>query len=191
MSPLDCRMPGDITVLLNRMSTGDQDAQAELMELVYPELSRLARRQRRRSDPMATRTTGLVNEAYLRLVGRGADYADREHFLAVAATAMRHVLVDHARSRQRLKRGGDRRSTTLGDGPAVMNDLDLVLAIHEALDGLGAIDPRLVQVVECLYFAGLTGEETADALGVSLRTVRRMWRAAQTWLRRELDDSVT
>ena len=128
--------------------------------------------------------TALVNEAYIRLVdGKAVEWHDRAHFLAVAAMAMRHILVDHARERQALKRGGERQRVDLDENAlAVEHQSQEVLELDEALMGLARIDARLAQVVECRFFGGLTEEETAEALGVTARTVRRDWTKAKALL---------
>jgi RNA polymerase sigma-70 factor, ECF subfamily len=132
-----------------------------------------------------------VHEAYLRLVDQDqASWQDRAHFLAVSAMAMRQILIDYARRRQRQKRGGAWLQTSLGEGTAaVHHDIEQVLAIDRALERLGAVAPRLVKVVECRYFAGYSEQETAEALGVSLRTAQREWLKARAWLREALEQA--
>lgn len=167
------RSPQEVTQLLAAWSNGDQAALDELMPLVYAELRRLARRYMNRESPGHTlQTTALVNEAYLRLVdAREVRWQNRAHFFAVAAQMMRRILVDFARSRQNLKRGGDVQQVSL----------------DEALSTLAALDPRQAQVVELRFFGGLSNEETAEVLKVSVGTVRRDWSLAQAWLYRELN----
>lgn len=164
----------------------DREAFDRLVGLLYRDLRRVAHRQLRRLRPGDTLdTTGLVNEAYLKMVG-GQDYESRAHFLNASARAMRHILVNAARSKLSLKRGGGQRPDTLVEeaiGDRVR--LEHVLAVHRGLDGLAEVDERLCRVVECRYFAGMTELETATALGVSDRTVRRDWLRARAWLRRE------
>jgi RNA polymerase sigma factor (TIGR02999 family) len=135
-------------------------------------------------------TTALVHEAYLKLVDQSrAGWNDRSHFLALASLAMRHVLVDRARERDTLKRGGERRRITLDDAElAVDADADVLLQLNDALDRLAAFEPRLAQVVECRFFGGLTDAETAEALGLTSRTVQRDWVKARVLLRRALED---
>jgi RNA polymerase sigma factor (TIGR02999 family) len=135
-------------------------------------------------------TTALVHEAYLKLVDQSrAGWSDRSHFLALASLAMRHVLVDRARERDTLKRGGERRRITLNDAElAVDADADVLLQLNDALDRLAAFEPRLAQVVECRFFGGLTDAETAEALGLTSRTVQRDWVKARVLLRRALED---
>lgn len=186
-------MPGGVSSVpidagVDRLSNRD-DLRA-LMPRVYDELKRLARRERRRRTPSSLVTTALAHEAYLRL-DRGADargYSSRQHFLASAAQAMRHVLVDAARRRMARKRGDGRRDETLDEhllGADTAHAAD-VLAIDQTLARLSAIDPRLGQVVECRFFAGLTEAETGEALGISARTVHRDWLRARAWLARRL-----
>jgi RNA polymerase sigma-70 factor, ECF subfamily len=187
----------DVTALLRAWGQGEQTALHELLPLVYGELRRQAARRLRAQPPGHTlQATALVHEAYLRLVDRdtaGTDWQDRSHFFAVAARAMRSVLVDHARARRAAKRGGGARALTLetADASGALADrssdpgLD-VEALDEALTRLAALDPRQARVVELRYFGGLSIEETAQALGVSHATVEREWRTARLWLRREL-----
>lgn len=182
-------MAGDITELLQAHGAGGRQALSRLVPLVYDDLRRIARAQMRRTARGATLDTGaLVHEAYVKLVDqRRATWNDRRHFFAVASLAMRQVVVDHARSRGRRKRGGGELPVTLDDAPeTAARDLDQVLAVDEALTRLEAVDPRLVRIVECRYFAGLSEQETADALDIALRTVQREWFKARAWLRSEL-----
>jgi RNA polymerase sigma factor (TIGR02999 family) len=179
-------MSQDITRLLR----GGAASEAELWSLVYGELKSLARavlRGRRR--PGAPQTTTLVHEAYLRLVGADADdWNDRQHFYAIAARAMRFVLVDDARRRLAGKRGGGSTGQALTDGLAervggpLEHRAEEVLAVHQALDRLGAVNPRHVRLVELRYFSGFSVDETAEALGLSRPTVVRDWRAVRLWL---------
>ena len=164
---------------------GSPGAFDRLVALVYEDLRRIARRQLGRLRPGYTlNSTGLVHEAYLKMVDQSrASWQDRSHFFAVSARAMRQILVDHARRRGRLKRGGDRKLTELDEAMTpVAADADQILLIHEALDRLTTVDGRLTQVVECRFFAGYSEEETAEILGVSSRTVRRDWLRARAWL---------
>jgi RNA polymerase sigma-70 factor, ECF subfamily len=182
-------VPGDVTELLDAHGRGEAGAFDALVTLVYQDLRRIARGQRRRvgaDDSM--QTTALVHEAYLKLSDHErAAWAGRGHFLAVAAVAMRQILVDHARHRLRKKRGGGAIQTSL-DGAmlAVEQDAEHVLAIDQALRALGEHDPRLVRVVECRYFGGFSEQETAAALNISLRTAQRDWLKARAWLRTAL-----
>ncbi|MDF1505980.1 ECF-type sigma factor [Roseisolibacter sp. H3M3-2] len=172
-----------------RPGKGDGSLDA-LVAAHYPELLAIARRERRRAAGGATLDTGaILHEAFLRLARRReARWEDRPHFLAAASGTMRHVLVDHVRRRRAAKRGGTRVAVTLGDDVGVVDARDdALLALDEALDRLGAVAPRLARVVECRYFGGLTEVETAEALGVTERTVRRDWIKARGWLRASLD----
>lgn len=182
-------MSREITRLLRAGSA----AEAELWPIVYGELKTLARavlRSRRR--PGGPQTTTLVHEAYLRLVGLDAGtWNDRRHFYAVAARAMRFVVVDDARRRLSGKRGAGRAGVTLSDEAAEVADplgrrAEEVLAVHQALDRLGEVNPRHVRMVELRYFSGFTVDETAEALGVSAATVSRDQVLARAWLNREL-----
>jgi RNA polymerase sigma factor (TIGR02999 family) len=174
-----------VSAALQAYRQGSPGAFDRLVALVYEDLRRIARRQLGRWRPGYTlNSTGLVHEAYLKLVDQSrASWQDRSHFFAVSARAMRHILVDHARGRSRLKRGGDRKLTALDEAmTSVAADADSILLIHDALDRLSTVDPRLTQVVECRFFAGYSEEETAEILGVSARTVRRDWLRARAWL---------
>jgi RNA polymerase sigma factor (TIGR02999 family) len=178
--------PQEISRLLIAWSDGDHTALDELMPLVYEELRHIARRYKRDGNH-TLQTTALVHEAFLRLAGNGGkQWQNRAHFFGVAAQAMRHILVDHARARCASKRGGNARSASL--------DLDLLsqvraaslVALDDALSALADVAPRQSRVVELRYFGGLSIEETARVLGVSPETVTRDWRMAKSWLLREL-----
>jgi RNA polymerase sigma factor (TIGR02999 family) len=178
-----------ITQLLQSWHQGDQGAIEKLVPLVYGELHRLAQRYMsdERSDH-TLQTTALVNEAYLRLVhSEHANWESRTHFFGVCAQVMRRILVDWARSRQALKRGGEVHALDLHEALAVAKQpgTDLV-AIDDALIALAAVDPRKGQVVELRFFGGLSVKETAEVLKVSPETVQRDWKLAKSWLRREL-----
>jgi RNA polymerase sigma factor (TIGR02999 family) len=178
-----------LTELLRAHGRGDRSAFDRLVPLVYEDLRRVARAQLRRLRAGETLdTTALVHEAYVRLVDQtAANWQDRGHFLAVAAIAMRQILIDHARQRARQKRGGDRQRTDLNEGHLSIDaDAEALLDLDRALRALGETDGRLVRVVECRYFAGYSEQETAEALGVSLRTAQRDWLKARAWLRRAL-----
>ena len=179
----------EVTALLMAWRGGDEDALARLTPIVYDELHRLAGRYMRREQAGHTlQTTALLNEAYIRLVGSSrVRWQNRAHFYAVAAQLMRRVLVDFARGRRYKKRGGDWHQVTLSEGILVgsQGDPDLV-AVDEALDRLGQLDPRKARVVELRFFGGLSLEETAEALNVSTDTVGRDWTAAKAWLTHEL-----
>jgi RNA polymerase sigma factor (TIGR02999 family) len=177
---------GEVTRLLALAQEGDRQAVDRLFPLVYDELRRLARGQLHRSfSPPTLQATGLVHEAYLKLVGGAPLHAEnRAHFLAIAGRAMRQVLVDHARQRSTKKRGGDWAPTTLMDGHrAVEVDFTEMLALNEAIESL---DARQRQIVEARFFAGLEETEIATLLGVSERTVRREWVKARAWLVRAM-----
>ena len=181
-------MTADVTRLLDAWRAGDAEALQRLVPLVYDELKAVARRQLRFAGRDGTLdTTALVHEAYLKLVGgAGASLQGREHFFAVAASAMRQVLVDHARRRAATKRGGAAaaggRRDEAAPEPAATDALTRLLAIHEALAQLEGVDPRLVRVVELRVFAGLSVEESARVLQLSTATVKREWRKARALL---------
>jgi len=180
------------TQLLARARAGVPEAREELLELVYDELRRIARGQLRRRNGTSLVTTELVHEAFLKLYsGLGVDAKDRAHFLAVAATAMRQILIDHFRARQADKRGSGVKATTLETfhGVSLEERGSMVLAVHDALERLAQFDPRLGKIVECRFFGGMTEGEIAEALGISKRTVSREWRQAKAWLARELGAS--
>jgi RNA polymerase sigma factor (TIGR02999 family) len=183
--------PGDVTQALARLREGDERAADALMPLVYEELRRLASRYLHDEGPGHTlQTTALVHEAYLRLVDRDqAEVADRAHFMALAARAMRRILVDHARGRKTAKRGGDRQRVPLDDAVALFesHSADL-LELDEALAQLGADNPQQARIVELRFFGGLTTAESAEVLGVSIRTIEREWRYARVKLHRALTD---
>lgn len=180
-------MPGstsEVASLLEAWRNGDPNAPAKLMPLVYDELRRIARRYMAKERTGHTlQTTALVNEAYLKLARQEAiQWKDRVHFFALAAQAMRLLLVDHARRRGRIKRrGGPSRLAV--DQPLPNSDEGVdVLALHDALDRLAAIDPRKSQLVELRYFGGLNVDEIAEALGIAPITVKREWAKAKAWL---------
>lgn len=184
---------GEVTRLLRVARHGDPVALDRVYELVYVELRRIAAaRLRAERDGHTLQPTALVNEAYMKLAASpGADVQDRPHFLAVAARAMRQVLVDHARRRDAAKRGAGAAPATLtGRGLSSPDpsglDSDELLALDDALDRLDAIDSRLRQVVELRFFGGLTDTEVGDVLGVTRRTVQRDWTRARAWLYGEL-----
>jgi RNA polymerase sigma factor (TIGR02999 family) len=178
----------EITVLLERARAGDRSAWNEVIELLYEDLKRLAR-VRAESAGGTLNATGLVHECYMRLAQAGseADVVDRGHFLALAARVMRQVIVDHARKRLADKRGGRDERTTLSalDTNADI-EADNLVGIDAALERLATIDPRFVQLIECRVFGGLSEEETAIALDLTLRTTQRLWRKAREALRRLL-----
>ena len=179
----------DVTDLLIDWGQGDQEALNKLMPLVYDELHRLASRYLRHERRGHTlQTTALVHEAYLKLVDQShANWQNRVQFFAAAAKVMRHVLVDYARSRRALKRGGDYCRLSLDEAAISSEEKDAdLLSLNEALNTLAAIDAQQSRVVELRVFGGLTVEETAEALGISPRTVKREWSMAKAWLHRQL-----
>jgi RNA polymerase sigma factor (TIGR02999 family) len=177
---------GDITTLLHQAKGGNAQALAELFEALYPELRRIARQRLARDDRgTLLDTTALVHECFLKFAGaERVQPADRAHFLAYSATAMRSIVVDFARARQAERRGGGLRALTLDS--ALVDGLpageDEVLGVHEALDELAALDARMARVVEMRYFGGLADAEIAEALEVGVRTVRRDWEKARLLL---------
>lgn len=179
----------DVTDLLIEWGKGDQEALNQLMPLVYHELHRLASRHLRHERPGHTlQTTALVHEAYLKLVDqRNMTWQNRVQFFAASAQVMRHILVDHARSRKALKRGGENLRFSLDEAKvsAEENDADL-LSLTDALNSLAIIDPQQSRVVELRVFGGLTVEETAEALRISTRTVKREWSMAKAWLHKQI-----
>jgi RNA polymerase sigma factor (TIGR02999 family) len=176
----------DVTQLLDAAAAGDPKAAAELLPLVYDELRKLAAARMAAEAPGQTlQATDLVHEAYLRLVGGdpGQPWNGRGHFFAAAAEAMRRILVEAARRRATRKRGGDRQRFDLGDLPIPSDDRAAdVVALDEVLDRLAAEEPEAAAVVKLRYFVGLTAEQAADALGISLRTANRHWAYARAWL---------
>ena len=186
-----------VTVLLDRARTGDAAAFDRLVGQLYGELHAIARAQRRRLGASETvNTTAVVHEAYAKLGGRGdgagIDFADRTHFFRVAARAMRDVIVDYARARHAGKRGGTGRALSLDEaGPvAAAGSFDPaeILSVDSALAALETLDAESARVVELRYFAGMSVEETADALGLSPSTVKRRWTVARAWLYQRLAD---
>lgn len=179
----------EITARLRAAGQGDREALDEVFALVYDELHRRARAQRRRwSGDQTLDTTALVHEAYLKLVDQSrAEWNDRAHFLAVAARAMRHVLVNYAEQRRAAKRGGGAPHVPLDENNPVSEETaDEVIALHEALERLADVSERQARVVEARFFAGLSIEETAAALDISPATVKRDWQLASAWLHREI-----
>ena len=179
----------DITGLLLDWGNGNKAALDRVIPLVYQELRRLAHRQMRRERTGDTlQTTALINEAYLRLV----DYVrvrprDRAHFFAIAAQAMRRILIERARSRRSAKRGSGAQKVSLDEAAAVSNERAAELVtLDDALTNLASIDPRKVEIVELKYFGGMTIEEAAETIGVSTPTVERDWHLAKIWLHREI-----
>lgn len=179
----------EITVLLVDWSNGNELALEQLMPLVYDELRRMARGYMRQQPSGHTlQTTELIHEAYLKLANKDIqNWQNRAHFFGVAASAMRHILVDHARSKSRQKRGGWQERVTLTDAThGSTGNSDEIVALDDALKNLAGLDERKSRVVELKYFGGLTLEEIAEVLKISTDTVKRDWRFARTWLLREL-----
>lgn len=179
----------DVTRRLRLAREGDKDALNEVFDLVYEELFRLAKGHRRRwSGDRTMDTVALVHEAYLKLVNQeNPDWNDRGHFLAVAARAMRHLLLNYAERRRAGKRGGGQQPIPLEEfNPVAEEVADEVLALNECLQRLATVSPRQVSVVESRFFLGLSIQETAEALSVSPATVKRDWQLASAWLQREI-----
>ena len=182
--------PENITGLLLKWSGGDATALEQLMPLVYDELRRLAVRYlRRERDNHSLQPTALVNEAYLRLVDQQkVEWQSRAQFYGLAARVMRNILVDHARSRQAAKRGGEQfRVSFDGDQQGIVVPEIKFLAVHEALERLTIFDAQKAQIVELRFFGGLSIEETAEVLGIGHATVERDWKLARAWLRLQLE----
>jgi RNA polymerase sigma factor (TIGR02999 family) len=179
----------NITELLVGYGQGDKEALDQLMPIVYEELRRQAARYLRKERPGHTlETTALIHEAYVRLVDqRHVQWQNRAHFFGIAAQLMRRILVDHARTKKRVKRGGSDIKVSLADANIAVKGQDLdVVALDEALERLARIDEQQSRVVELRFFSGLSVEETAEVLGISKATVKRDWSMAKAWLHREL-----
>ena len=180
---------GDITRLLHRVSANGGEGVDELLEVVYAELRRQAARYLRRERKNHTlQPTALVNEAFMKLIDqRNVQWQNRAHFFGIAAQAMRRIVIDHARARQRVKRGGVQQAVTLDEAMIASESRSIdVLALDEALSRLAALDPRQAKIVELRYFAGLSVEETAEVTGLSPTTIKREWAMARAWLHAEL-----
>lgn len=179
-----------LTAILQRVAVGEEGAWDQALERVYPKLHDMAHRlMRDQSGGHTLQTTALVHEAYLKLLGAGTEWETRRHFERVAARAMRHVLVDHARAKQAEKRGGAQRKRVLLTDEVVRDDeggLD-ALALNDALERLQELDPDAAQVAELRCFGGLQHDEIAQVVDCSERTAERRWRFARSWLRKELD----
>ncbi len=189
--PLDVPARKEVTQLLREISHGDDAALRDVMPLIYEELYQLAHRHLQGERAGHTlNTTALVHEAYLKLVSyehRGTQWQSRSYFFAVASGAMRRVLVDHARRRNRAKRGGDWKRVPLRESLLVVDDQPAqLLALDEALDRLAQIDERQARIVECRFFGGLNIDEIAEVLAISPATVKRNWSMARAWLFREI-----
>ncbi len=181
--------PEDVTELLARLSSGQNEVSARVIALVYAQLRQLAGRCMRGERPSHTlQATALVNEAYLKLIGqRDVHWQSRSHFFAIAAQVMRRILLDYAREHRAFKRGGDKFRVTLDDGLLIQEDrLESILILDESLGRLAAIDPEQSRLVELRFFAGLTVEETAEVMGISTATVKREWSHAKAWLHRNM-----
>jgi RNA polymerase sigma factor (TIGR02999 family) len=185
--------PPEITQLLAQWNAGDNQAFESLFPLLYPTLSRLANRElRKEREGHTLQTTALVNEAFIELAGqRRVLFETRGHFLAVAAFVMRRILTEHARSRAAAKRGGGNALLTLQDPDGLESDAGLaeITAVDAALEVLEKVDARAARVVVLRFFGGLSHEETAEALGISVITVKREWASAKAWLKQELSPS--
>ena len=185
--------PPEITQLLAQWNAGDKLAFESLFPLLYPTLSRLANRELSKERAGHTlQTTALVNEAFIELAGqRRVHFETRGHFLAVAAFVMRRILTEHARNRAAAKRGGGNAVVTLQDPDSFESDVGLaeITAVDAALDVLEKVDARAARVVVLRFFGGLSHEETAEALGISVITCKREWASAKAWLKQELSPS--
>jgi RNA polymerase sigma-70 factor, ECF subfamily len=181
---------GEVTELLIQLKNGNRNAESRLMPLVYAELRRLAAHYMRGERSGHTlQATALVHEAYLRLVGiKDVDWQNRAHFFGVAASLMRRILVDHARAKQAKKRGGTDQKVSLDEAVLVEREApEQLLALDEALERLAKRDARQARIVDLRYFAGLSEEEAAEVLGISVRTVKRDWNVARAWLYQQLN----
>jgi RNA polymerase sigma factor (TIGR02999 family) len=190
--PLPATSSGDVTGLLLAWGAGDPGALDALIPVVYAELRRQAERfLRREATGHTLQPEALIHEAYLRLVDQSrVPWQNRAQFFGVAARCMRRVLVDHGRARGAAKRGGRGVRASLGEADAAVEEpASMLVAVHEALERLAALDPEQARLVELRYFGGLTIQETAAALGISPATVKREWAVARAWLRRELDEA--
>ncbi len=180
---------GEVTRLLNAAQSGDGEALSRLFPMIYEELRRIARRQRRRANPPDTlNTTAVVHEAFLKLARGNVSVEDRRHFFALAARAMRQIVVDHARAHMTRKRGGGARRVELDAAELPIRDRAAeIVELDLALERLGHLNERLSRVVELRFFAGMTVEESAEILGIHARTVKNDWRKARAFLFQELD----
>jgi len=177
----------NVTQMLLAWGDGDEAARDALIPVVYEQLRRIARQYLRRERAGHTlQTTALIHEAYLKLVEQTVSWQSRNHFFGIAARLMRQILVDHARARQRLKRGGQQYQISLTAADREGEQSRDLLALNEALETLASVDPLRSQIVELRFFGGLTIEESAQVMRVSTPTVERGWRAARAWLQTEL-----
>jgi len=176
--------------MVERASSGDQEAISELVPIVYGELRKLARGYLRKEQKATLQATGLVHEAYLRLLrDKNLHWANRAHFLAIAARSMRQILVERARAREAAKRGGGQIAITLDETIPGRNEKTVdLLTLDDALNKLSKLDPKQSEIVELRYFGGLTVEETATVMGISPATVKRWWELSKAWLRREMSE---
>ena len=189
---LKCDGMSDATLLLTALDQGDPTAADKLLELVYEDLRRLATSRMAQEAPGQTlQSTALVHEAWLRLVGaKNQNFENRAHFFSAAAEAMRRILIDNARRKLRQRHGGDWERVDLGkQDPAAPATDQQLLAVHEVLDKLAMEHPLQAEVVKLRYFAGMTNEEVAQVLGVSITTVKNYWTFARTWLLHEIKES--
>jgi RNA polymerase sigma factor (TIGR02999 family) len=183
---------GDVTQLLLDVQSGNRDAAELLAPLIYDELRRVARGVFSRERPGHTlQPTAVANDVFMRLIESSrVDWQSRAHFMGIAARGMRQILVDHARSRNRVKRGGDAARVPLDERLAFSDEKSPeILALDDALNALSKLDPRQAQIIEMRFFGGLTGEEIAEALEISTATVTRELRVAQMWLYREMNNT--
>jgi RNA polymerase sigma factor (TIGR02999 family) len=184
-------MTSETVELLNSVRAGDRSGIDRLFELVYDDLRGLAHKYTHRSSSQESlQPTEVVHEAFLKLVNQdNADWRDKSHFLAVGAKAMRHILVDDAKNRGRKKRGGNRSRVPLDEGMLVSPTHEDILDIDEALEKLALINQTRAAIVEMRFFAGMTVDEVAEALGISKRSVEGHWTFAKAWLRREISEA--
>jgi len=176
-----------VTQMLLAWGAGDEAARDALIPMVYDQLHRLARQHlRRERDGHSLQTTALINEAYLKLAEQPISWQSRNHFFGIAARLMRQILIDHARARQRLKRGANPHLVSLSAAAVAPEQSADLLALNDALETLSEVDPQRSEIVELRFFGGLTIEETAQVMCVSTPTVERGWRAARAWLQTEL-----
>ena len=184
-----CADEGDVTTLLRAMKNGDEAAAEKLLPLVYNELHRLAKTYMQRERPDHTlQPTALINEAYMRLVRESVNWQSRQHFIGFAANVMRHLLVDHARARNAEMRAGGLERVELEDRFMISRERsNEVIALHDALTLLEAVDPRQAKVVELRYFGGFSVEEVGELLEISPRSVKRHWALARIWLLKQIE----
>jgi RNA polymerase sigma factor (TIGR02999 family) len=183
--------PKEVTLILKDWNRGDQSALEKLMPIVYDELKRIAARYMRKEQPNHTlQATALVNEAFMRLADeKDLEWQNRAHFFAIAANTMRRILVSYAVAARADKRGGGELRLSLDEAIGLPEKRDYnLLALNDALNRLAVMDPRKSQIVELRFFAGLENEEIAEALGISVGTVKREWKMAKAWLQCELEE---